>query len=277
MKILIIDRDDSAANLVKVRLEQGGHKVTVSAAKADAVDQLATNPVDAVFVDPAPLADARQLILNIRRRLPTYTYIVLMGTDLKNSDAFATGANAALPKPFVPQQVTDAADAAGRLQGILRNLNNTAEDFPSGGGVIAKSAFCQLFLSAIERADRYTEQAFAIFISLRNYNQIKVLDTEYAADTAAAMLARQLARMRRQSDILAQTGAQEYALLLQRPNYPNEPVDAAMRFADTLSRNRELMASTRAKVEVLVSLVEIPSGMLIASHEVVIGDEAATG
>lgn len=274
MKIQIIDRDDSTANLIKARLEQASHKVTVSAVKTDAIEGLSSQPVDMVFLDPAPLNNARQLVISIRRKLPTYTYIVLMGPEITPRDAIAAGANDAMPKPFSPQQILTCTDNAARLQGILHRLNNTDEDFPSGGGVIAKSAFCQLFLSAIDRADRYTEQSYVMFMSLRNYNQIRVNDTEYAANTASATLARQLSRIRRQSDILAQTGPHEYALLLQRPNYPTEPIEAAMRFADTLAGNNELQAASKNPVEILIDLVEVPSGNLLACHELTVHEKA---
>lgn len=275
MKILIIDRDDSAANLIKTRLDQLGMDAHIIAAKNDAIDSLGTQPVDMVFLDPSPLNNARQLVISIRRKLPTYIHIVLMGNEITLKDAMAAGANDVLVKPFIPQNINDCAENARRLLDIQRRLSDPAEDFPSGGGVISKSAFCQLFLSAIDRADRYAEQSYIMFMSLRNYNQIKVNDSEFAANTTSAMLAQQLARIRRQSDILAQTGKHEYALLLQRPNYPTEPTEAALRFADTLTASKELLGTTSTPVELLVTLVEIPSGRLDALHEVSVKSKAA--
>jgi PleD family two-component response regulator len=275
MKALIIDRDESAANLIRTRLEQSGAKVSLATVKTEAIDGLASQPVDIIFVDPAPLNNARQLVISIRRKIPTYTYIVLMGADITLKDAMAAGANDALAKPFVPRQVTDRLESADRLLTIQRRLNDPSEDFPSGGGVIAKSAFSQLFLAAIDRADRYAEETFIMFLSLRNYNQIKVNDTEFAADAAAAMLAQQLARIRRQSDILAQTGKFEYALLLQRPNYPSEPIEAAMRFAETLTKNKDIMGASRVPIELLINLIDVPSGNLMAQHNIVVQDKAA--
>lgn len=275
MKILIIDRDDSTANLIKTRLDQLGVESKVMAAKNEAIDSLVHHPVDMVFLDPSPLNNARQLVISIRRKLPTYVHVVLMGPDLTLKDAMAAGANDVLVKPFVPKNINDCVDNARRLLDIQHRLNDPDEDFPSGGGVISKSAFCQLFLSAIDRADRYAEQSYVMFLSLRNYNQIKVNDSEFAANTAGAMLAQQLARIRRQSDILAQTGKHEYALLLQRPVYPTEPVEAAMRFADTLTYNKDLLATTKAPVDIMVSLVEIPSGHQSAAHEVTVKPKVA--
>jgi hypothetical protein len=42
--------------------------------------------------------------------------------------------------------------------------------------------------------------------------------------------------LRRQSDIIAQTGRNEFCLMLQRPLYETEPMEAANRFADALRR-----------------------------------------
>jgi PleD family two-component response regulator len=198
-----------------------------------------------------------------------------MGTDLSLKDAMAAGANDVLVKPFIPNNINQAIENATQLLSVQRRLNDPSEDFPSGGGVIAKSAFCQLFLSALDRADRYAEQSYVMFMSLRNYNQLRVNDSDRAADTAAATLAQQLVRIRRQSDILSQTGKHEYALLLQRPLYATEPMDAAMRFADTLSASPDLLATSKAPVELLVTLMEAPSGHILARHEITVRAKTA--
>lgn len=268
MKILIIDRDENAANLLRSRLEQPGVTITVIAGKTDAVESLEAKPVDVVFIDPAPLNNARQLIIDIRRRIPTHTYIVLTGHDLEPDAGLAAGANDILVKPLVPAQIEEKITSARLLLDIQRQLNDPREDFPSGGGIIAKSAFCQLFLSALERADRYTERAYIMVIALRNYNQIKVMDGDYAADVAAATVAQQIARIRRQSDILGQIGKYEYALLLQRPAYADEPKDAALRFTDTLANSTELAKLTKIPIEILITLMEVPTGYSPAQHEI---------
>lgn len=270
MKILVIDHDENTANLLKSRLEALGGQVTIVAGKSDALDAVEAKPIDMVFIDPAPLNNARQLIISLRRRIPTHTYVVLMGIDVLPETGLTSGANDILNKPFAPDHIAKRVENAQRLLDTQRRLNDPREDFPSGGGIIAKSAYCQLFLSAIDRADRYAERTYMMLISLRNYNQIKVQDGDYAADVVAATMAQQIVRIRRQSDILGQTAKYEYALLLQRPAYEAEPNDATLRFADTLANSDELARLTKVPIDILITLLEVPSGYSPSTHEITV-------
>lgn len=273
MHILIFDRDDAVAALLKSKLAAPGRDITVRTGATQTEGQVEARPVDVIFVDPAPHRNAEQAIIALRRQIPTHAYVVLMGTDVTPDQGLAAGANDVLRKPFDPTDIALRMDNAERLLDLQRRLNDPDDDFPSGGGVIAKSAFCQLFLSAVDRADRYGERSYVIRMALRNYNQIKVMDSDHAADVAAATVAQHIVRMRRQSDILGQIGPYEYALLLQRPTDADEPKDATLRFADRLVRSLELARRTPVPIEILLTLIEIPTGASAVVHEACIGTQ----
>jgi GGDEF domain-containing protein len=148
----------------------------------------------------------------------------------------------------------------------VARIGDDSEDFPSAGGVIAKSAFNQLFLSGMDRADRYGERTFVLFISLSNYKEILEMDGPYAAEYAVAKLSQYLVLLRRQSDIIGQTARYEYALLLQRPAYDTEPVEAANRFAESLSNIKDIVSSGSTEVKVTISLVDLPMGAKLIEH-----------
>ena len=92
------------------------------------------------------------------------------------------------------------------------------------------------------------------------------MDGAYAAEYATAKLSQYLVRLRRQSDIIAQTGKSEFCLMLQRPMYETEPMEAANRFADALRRFDDICASDDVKVEVAVTLVDLPVGQKHIEH-----------
>ena len=94
------------------------------------------------------------------------------------------------------------------------------------------------------------------------------MDGAYAAEYATAKLSQYLVRLRRQSDIIAQTGRSEFCLMLQRPMYETEPMEAANRFADALRRFDDICASENVKVEVAVTLVDLPVGDKHVEHVV---------
>ncbi|AEP08508.1 PleD family two-component system response regulator [Micavibrio aeruginosavorus] len=268
MKILVIDRDSLTTQLVSSRLQSAGHSVVEEAVKNNAIERLGVEPFDAVFIDPAPLNNARPIILGIRRSVRNYPYIVLMSGSMDRVEALKSGANDVMLKPIDGAGLEKMAQNAERLTSLIARIGDDSEDFPSAGGVIAKSAFNQLFLSCLDRADRYGERSFLVFIGIKNHKDVLEVDGSYAAAALSARLSQSLVRLRRQSDIIAQTGKNEYCLMLQRPQYETEPMEAATRFAEALSKNADLSSSGQMGVQLYVTLVDLPVGALHADHTV---------
>lgn len=268
MKILVVDREDITAQLMSNRLETLGHKITEEPVKNNAVDKLAKEDFDVIFIDPAPLTSAQPIILNLRRATGRYPYIIQMGSDAQQLEAIQSGANDAITKPIDPELLDTTVDNARYLLSLIKRIGDDSEDFPSAGGIIAKSAFNQLFLSAIDRADRYGERTFIVFIGIKNYQAIYENEGPYAADYVVAKLSKYLVNLRRQSDIIAQTEGFEYALLLQRPLYETEPVEAANRFAEAISGFADLFETDGMAPEVYVQLIDLPVGSRIIRHDI---------
>jgi PleD family two-component response regulator len=268
MKILVIDRDPLATQLIRSRLEVKGHSITEEPIKNNAIALLERDPYEVVFIDPAPLTNARPVVLGIRRAVKHYPYVILMSQDMPREEALRSGANEIMVKPIDHTGLERVMDNADRLTSLIKRIGDEREDFPSAGGVIAKSAFNQLFLSCIDRADRYGERSFLVFIGIKNYQEIVSMDGAYAAEYATAKLSQYLVRLRRQSDIIAQTGRNEFCLMLQRPLYETEPMEAANRFADALRRFDDICASDNVKVDVAVSLIDLPIGNKLVEHVV---------
>ena len=266
MKILVVDREDITAQLMSSKLTTLGHKITHEPVKNNAIDRLVAEDYDMIFIDPAPLTSARPLILNLRRATKLYPYIVQMGENLKQAEAIQSGANDGIGKPIDQSDLDTKVDNAKRLTSLIKRIGDDSSDFPSAGGIIAKSAFNQLFLSAIDRADRYGERTFLVFISLSNYQAIYESEGPYAADYAVAKLSKYLVRLRRQSDIIGQTATFEYSLLLQRPLYETEPNEAANRFAEAISGFPELFEKDGIPPEFTVKLIDLPVGSNIIEH-----------
>ncbi|MBK6895895.1 MAG: response regulator [Alphaproteobacteria bacterium] len=266
MKILIVDREGITAQLMKARLEPLGHQIKEETSKNNAVELLANERFDMIFIDPMPLTSARPVILNIRRASSNYPYVLHMATEGTQIEAIQSGANDFIAKPIDPESLDKKVESAKRLTALIKRIGDDKEDFPSAGGIIAKSAFNQLFLSAIDRADRYGERTYIVFIRLSNYQDIAEREGPYAADYAVAKLSQYLVRLRRQSDIIAQTERFEYALLLQRPLYETEPEEAANRFAEAVAGFKDFFAAGEVAPEVTVKLVDLPVGSQIVEH-----------
>ncbi|MFK7838867.1 MAG: diguanylate cyclase [Bdellovibrionales bacterium] len=266
MKIMIIDNDEATAQLTASKLQALYHEVVVELNKDTAAQRGVSEGIDVFLINPSPANSARSFILNLRRSVNGYPYVFEFGSDLILENAVKAGANDIFLKPIDPTVIEGKLENADALIKLVERIGDDSEDFPSAGGVIAKSAFNQLFLSALDRADRYGELTYVLFISVSNYQEILEMDGAYAADYAVAKLSQYLVRLRRQSDIIGQTAKYEYALLLQRPIYETEPVEAANRFAESLTQCNDIVSSGSTPVEITVNLIELPIGRSGSKH-----------
>lgn len=271
MKILLIDHDDVSNRLIRSKLEPLGHQVGFETDKTKAIELLTQDPHNLIFLDPSPLTSPKPIILNIRRAVQHYPYIVLLSRDfVSQHEAIKNGTNDVASKPCDTDTLDRILENARRFTKLVKHIGDDSEDFPSAGGVIAKSAFNQLFLSAIDRADRYGEKTYMLFITIRNYQDLISSDGQYGADYTVAKLCKYIVHLRRQSDIIGQTGANEYALLLQRPVYETEPIEAANRFAESLQKFTMTESSVNLSIEIGVTLVDLPVGAQLADHTIIL-------
>lgn len=269
MKILIIDNEIVTANLLKSRLEPLGHTVEITA-KNENMDGVVADGWDVIFYDPSPLTTLRPTVMGIRRANRKQAFMILMSHNFGFIDAIKAGFNDCLSKPLDMNAMLDKIDNAKSIMAIQRNLGDDKEDFPSAGGVIAKSAFNQLFLSCMDRADRYGETAHVIFIAIDNFKQIESEGSAYDAKIVSAKLAHHLVQLRRQSDIIAQVKDNEYALLLLRPTTEAEPMEAAHRFAESLSKCTDMPYNSEKSVNIRLTLVRLPTGEMGAEHRIAV-------
>lgn len=265
MRILVIDREELTSQMISSRLESEGHEVAIETIKNDGLERVAKEPFDIIFIDPSPMKDARAMALNIRRSAKKAPYLIFMTgeEEMSATEVMAMGCNDFVRKPLDQADIHQKVENAERLKRLFSNLGDTNEDFPSAGGVIAKSAFNQLCLSAMDRGGRYNELAFVLAICVDNYQEVKSLDGAYYADYAVSKMAHHMVRMRRQSDIIGQTGANEYSILLQRTENTKEALDAANRFAATFDEIEDFLPSEGNEIKIRIHLTHLPTG---ASH-----------
>ena len=260
MKILIVDRDRLVSQMIVNRLEGDDYHIEEEMVKNDAMEKIAAEAYDVVMIDPSPMKDAHAMVMNIRRVARQYPYVIIMGEELSLEDVNKVGANNFVNKPLDSEDLKLKIEHAGQIQDFRKKLGDLSEDFPSAGGVISKSAFNQLFLSAIDRGWRYAESAHILSFTIENYDDILRMDGTHHASYSVSKLAQHLVRLRRQSDVIGQTGRNEYSLILQRTNKENEAVDAAKRFAANIDEINDFLAEDANAIRIRISLMELPTG-----------------
>ena len=268
MKVLIIDRDRLSTQIMQNHLQDLGHEVHVEQVKNNGLEMIKQQPFHAVIFDPSPLTDPRPFVLGVRRVLPQgqYPYILLASHNADANMCIKAGANDFITKPLDADELKVKMSYADRYAALFEYLGDFETDYPYHNGVIQKSAFNQMFLSSIDRADRYGDKTFLIFFVADNYQEIAEAESVEAADEAFRKLSNYIVKLRRQSDILGQTGRNEYCLMLQRPVHDQEPMEATNRFHDTLQMFEDIKSPGGMSINIRIKLIAIPTGDKMAER-----------
>ena len=262
MEILVIDRESLTNQLIASKLEAKGHKVTVEPVKNQAFEMIKNGQFDCIMLDPAPLSEARPVVIGVWKNIRTAVkpYILLLAKEGSTETALLAGTNDVLNKPLSTADLETKIGNAERLQDITRKLARE-DNVHSVGGVIGKAAFNQLFLSAIDRAFRYAERSLIIFVSITNVDEMNKILGQETVDDTMRKLTEKMTFMRRQSDVIGRLGFKDFAILLQRPQYESEPIDAINRFTEVLEKFAASFENRDAAPRLTLSLVELPQGM----------------
>ncbi|MFH1158431.1 MAG: diguanylate cyclase [Pseudomonadota bacterium] len=281
MEILVIDRESLTNQLITSKLVAKGHTVVVEPNKNEAFEKIRAGAFDCVLVDPYPLSEARPVIVGIWKNIRSVVkpYLMLLSKTATREEAIIAGTNDVLNKPFSSADIDAKVGNAGRLMEISRFLIEE-DPVPSTGGLINKSAFNQLYLSAIDRSFRYGERSLIVFINMTNYDEIVAAAGAAATEETIRKLTEKMSFMRRQSDVIGRLGSHDFGILLQRPQYESEPVDALNRFSETLDKFYNSFENKETAPRMQLSLVELPQGVLHEEHLVPLArtdEETASG
>lgn len=270
MDILVIDRDSLTGQLLASKLEALGHKVTVEPVKQTAFDLIALDNFDCVLIDPAPVPDPRPVVIGIWKALKSKAkpYIMLFSKSGGTEEAVLAGANDTLAKPLSSQEIEEKIGNAARLMDINKLLARE-DNVHSGGGMVGKAAFYQLYLSAIDRAFRYGEKSLIVFIHMTNRDTIISKLGVDGYEQMITRLSEKMTFMRRQSDVIGRLSEHDFAILLQRPQYESEPIDAINRFAETLQRFCGEFGDRDGCPQLTLQLIALPQGSLNAEKSVI--------
>ncbi|MCE9507257.1 MAG: diguanylate cyclase [Alphaproteobacteria bacterium] len=263
MDILVIDRESLTNQLISSKLQARGHTVVMEPNKNEAFEKIKIGNFDCILLDPAPLSDARPVMIGIWKSLRAHMkpYLIMLSKTATQEEAIAAGTNDVLLKPFSVMDLDTKIGNAERLIEITRHLAKE-DNVHSTGGMIGKAAFNQLFLSAIDRSFRYGERSFIVFLSMINYDAIVAALGAAAAEETLQKLTEKVTSMRRQSDVIGRLGASDFGILLQRPQYETEPADAFTRFCEIIDKFYNTFKDPAAAPQLELSLVSLPQGAL---------------
>lgn len=276
MEILVIDRESLTNQLISSRLGAKGHHVVAEPNKNLAFDMIKSGKFDCIMVDPAPLSEARPVVIGVWKNIRSVVkpYLLLLSKTGTTEEAILAGCNDVLNKPLSNQDLEAKIGNCERIMEICRMLA-TEDNVHSSGGMIGKAAFNQLFLSAIDRAFRYGERSLIVFIEVTNHDEVVKAVGAPAFEETIKKLTEKMTFMRRQSDVIGRLGAEVFAILLQRPQYETEPIDAINRFSEVLDKFHLAFEDKRGAPKLHLRLIELPQGSQRTDRRVPLADALA--
>jgi len=265
MKILVMDKDDLTNKLIVSKLSAAGHTVVAESNKNNALELFKKEGFDCVMLDPAPLSEPAPIVFsiwnNVNKDIKPYIILLTKSEDMTTNKAILSKTNDFLLKPLNMEDIEEKVSNAKRFLDVFRFMAEEGET-ENLKGIINKQAFYQLFLSALDRAFRYSERSLIVFINISNFDKIKNSVSKEELAEFHCKIAEKMALMRRQSDVVGCIGESDYSILLQRPQYETEPLDAIARFSDELDKFVKSFKVGGIEVNFDLDLIEIPQGVL---------------
>lgn len=267
-KVMVVDRDRDTIDMIEAAKDNLGLvQVDYEAVRNSAIERLHEERYHAVFFDPSPnTEELRSFIIGARRNNNHYIPVTVMSRQVTESEAYACGANDYLQKSVVLDEFKSKIRNMKNLTDLIERLKEDHRDFVSRDGVISKTAFYQIFISSLDRADRYGEETYLIFVRIDNIHDLQQMYGEEVTEIICDKMKKYTVKIRRLSDIVGRTAPNELCLMLVRPMNQNEPIMAVQRFADSMSDYAPSISEADAKAQLSVHLMALPSGKIVFSE-----------
>lgn len=266
-KVMIVDRDRETTDLIEAVMDNLGLvEIDFEPVRNRAIERIQEGRYNAVFFDPSPnTEELRAFIIGARRNNNNYVPITVMSRQVDDSEAFACGANDHLPKPLSVEDFKSKIRNMKNMTDLIERFKDDHKDSVSRDGVISKTAFYQIFISCLDRADRYGEETYLIFVRIDNIHDLQSIYGESVVEDICDKMKKYTVKIRRLSDIVGRTSTNELCLMIVRPMNQNEPLMAVQRFADSIADYAPMISAGDAKAQLSVHLMAIPSGRVVFS------------
>ena len=156
--ILVVDDDHNILQVLRMRLESGGHRVSMAANTTEALSRLEQDSIHLALID-LKLKDEDGMVLmeDMRRQMPSLPVIILtaFGSIDTAVAAMKRGAYNYLTKPFDGQALLAQVDKAldqGQLSTEVRRLRHLVQNRYGFDNIIGNSAAIQKVLERVSQA-----------------------------------------------------------------------------------------------------------------------------
>lgn len=219
MKIMVVDGDELFARLMRTKLERWGHTVGVERNGTTAYERIRKEPFRMVVLDwDLPGMDGPDLCARIRKlRRARYTYIMFYTGKLDKDSLMAgleAGADDYLTKPLNTIELRLRIKNGKRLLNLEDELREGA-GLDRSTGVVNRASFRQFFRVALAEAKRTKTAGTLLYVDIDNYSEVYDGLGYNPAENLMSEIARLLAKLTRDSDLVARVAEDRFCVLLQ--------------------------------------------------------------
>ena len=266
-RILVVDDNPDARNLLRRTLAGTGHSVTEVATGEEGLRQLREASFDLALVDILmPGMTGLELLREIRGNDQWARLPVILVSALDDVDSvvagLADGANDYITKPITKPILIARVNTHLNIGSLIaeleqqRNLLARLAAVDDLTRVTNRRVFGNMLEKEIRRSDRHGHRLSLMIMDIDHFKQVNDQYGHLVGDEVLKEFARRVAATIRASDVLARYGGEEFCILL-----PETDSDKALRFAE---RCREAIARTAVKVRDHAVAVTMSAGVVTA-------------
>jgi PleD family two-component response regulator len=220
--------------------------------------------------DCYPIRDIQKFIMSLRDDVLNYKPIIIISPNdddtLETIETFSV--NDKILIPLDKNDFDEKINNAKRLLAFLDRLEKKADETSELVGVLSKTAFHKIFISCLDRYNRYGEKTYLTLLTIDNIRVISSTNGEFVAEQLGQKLKKYVLEITRLSDIVARTAQNEMCILLTRPHHENEPQMAFERFVKSFKTHQNNFYVGGTKAILRAHMLAIPSGKVIFEEEI---------
>jgi diguanylate cyclase (GGDEF)-like protein len=210
--VIVVDDDVSILDVLRQSLSLEGYTCEAFTRAEDALEALERMPAEVLLTDIVmPGMRGLELVRRVKHLYPSMTSIVMTGfvEEFSYDEAIRSGAGDFIKKPFTVQELLVRIKHA-KLQDHLRELSITDELT----GLSNRRGFFAFAQQQMKHARRNNERMALFFADLDDLKNINDTFGHVAGDRALTDAARIFVETFRDSDIIARTGGDEFAVIM---------------------------------------------------------------
>jgi two-component system, cell cycle response regulator len=215
--ILVVDDDEMVRVTLKVLVSSLGYKALVAKDGKEALQIVASTPVDLVLSDVVmPTMDGLELLDQLKIEHPGIDVIIATGYSDRASyaDVIKAGAMDFIKKPIDQAELEAKLARAFRERDLVQRLEQLSLS-DSLTSLLNRRAFDQKFSLEVERAARQGYQLFLAIVDVDNFKEFNDTYGHHEGDQVLIALSRILEECTRTNvDLCFRLGGDEFAVLL---------------------------------------------------------------